>query len=165
MALGTLALIVGIAPAALLTIGSIPAAEAFLQVGALDGATQAQVAGYTAGAAQWMSTTVVVTIALVALALAVIRWRLPRATRPAAIYLSGQFAEEPQDGEGEVEELAGLPEPVDAWDDLRSTLRSGWLTPGTGWLGLEDEAEEQKRPWKRARRTKRTKTRASRSQT
>ena len=147
VALGTLALIAGVAPSATLVIGSVPAAEAFLQAAALDGATQAQVAGYTAGASQWLATPAVITLAVVALALAVVRWRLPRAARPSPLYLSGQLAVAPQEGEAaEVDELAGLPEPADAWDDLLPALRSGWLTPAAGWLGVSDETGEEAPP-------------------
>jgi formate hydrogenlyase subunit 3/multisubunit Na+/H+ antiporter MnhD subunit len=146
IALGTLAVIVGVAPSTLLLIGSIPAAESFLQANALSGATQAQVAGYTAGASQWLATPAIVTLALVALALAVVRWRLPRSKHRVPIFLSGQGAVEPGEVEGGAGELAGLPEPADAWDDLLPALRSGWMTPGADWLGVTDETGAESLP-------------------
>ncbi|HEU0025900.1 MAG TPA: hypothetical protein VFQ25_02190 [Ktedonobacterales bacterium] len=140
VALGTLALIVGLAPSALLAIGSVPAAESFMQADTLAGQTQALASGYLAGPSQWLATPTVIMMALVALALAVIRWRLPRISRPAPVYLGGQTVEEGLDGE--VAELVGMPEPGDAWDDLRPAGRAGWLTPGAGWLGVDASEEE-----------------------
>jgi formate hydrogenlyase subunit 3/multisubunit Na+/H+ antiporter MnhD subunit len=140
VALGTLALIVGLAPSALLLIGSVPAAESFLQADALAGQTQALASGYLAGPGQWLATPSAIMVALVAVALAVIRWRLPRMARPAPVYLGGQTREEGLDGA--VAELAGMPEPGDAWDDLRAVGRASWLTPGAGWLGVDASDEE-----------------------
>jgi NADH:ubiquinone oxidoreductase subunit 5 (subunit L)/multisubunit Na+/H+ antiporter MnhA subunit len=140
VALGALALLAGIAPSALLIAGAIPAASAFIQQSALNGLTQAQLAGYSAGAGQWLATPAALAAVVVALALALIRWRLPRLATATPLYLSGQAAGAPAEEEDDAEELAGLSEPGDAWEDLRPAMTAGWLTPGGAWLGgISDE--------------------------
>lgn len=152
IALGALIVIAGFAPGVALTLAS-GAAGATLQAGALNGATAASSSGYTAGVGQWFATAPVIFVVVASLMLAYLRSRMPREIRP--LYLAGQ---QPTDGQTavaksdveivEVEEeagaaeLAGLPEPTEAWSDLRPAFRSGWVTPGASWLGLDiDEAD------------------------
>jgi hypothetical protein len=69
---------------------------------------------------------------------------MPREVRP--VYLAGQSPEELDEGLDEEEEeepveLVALPEPTETWSDLRGAWRSGWLTPGAAWLGLNTDDE------------------------
>ena len=156
VALGAVLLLAGIVPGVALTLAS-GAAGAVMQAGALDGQFAASSSGYVAGVAQWYATAPVIFVVVMAVALAYLRSRLIREPRPA--YLAGQSPdaivalESPAAGvvEGSVEdaetvgeeeqpaELAALPEPTEAWRDLRGALRSAWLTPGSAWLGLDNE--------------------------
>jgi hypothetical protein len=123
-----------------------------MQAGALDGLVVASSSGYTAGVGEWFVTAPVIFVVIGALALAWVRSRTSREIRP--IYLAGQTpdavaagvndaneANDSDDGE-QAAELVALPEPTETWGDLRGALRSGWLTPGAAWLGLDHEDTE-----------------------
>ncbi|HEX8994689.1 MAG TPA: proton-conducting transporter membrane subunit [Ktedonobacterales bacterium] len=145
IALGALILIAGVAPGVALIVAS-GAAGATLQAGALNDVVASSSSGYTAGVGQWFATAPVIFVAVASLALAYVRSRMPREIRP--LYVSGQepaeLAAAAVDESGEAEpaaELAALPEPVEAWSELRPAFRSGWLTPGAAWLGLEEANE------------------------
>lgn len=54
--------------------------------------------------------------------------------------VEGSGADEEMGAEEELPaELVALPEPTETWRDLRGALRSAWLTPGSAWLGLDNE--------------------------
>lgn len=163
VALGVVLLLAGIAPGVALALAT-GAAGAAMQAGALDGLVAGSSSGYVAGVGQWFATPAVIFVVIVALALAYLRTRMPREPRP--LYLAGQspeaiaapatvavgsvvdaeakvMDEDAQDEGAESEEqpaeLVALPEPTETWRDLRGALRSGWLTPGSAWLGLDNE--------------------------
>lgn len=149
IALGALILIAGVAPGVALTLANA-AATATLQAGALSGLVVASSSGYTAGPGQWFATAPAILVAIAILGLAYLRTRMPREIRP--LYLAGQEAaaategaEEPAAELEELEEeeapaeLVALPEPSETWSDIRPALRSGWMTPGAAWLGLNGE--------------------------
>ncbi|MDE3231456.1 MAG: hypothetical protein KGO05_16375, partial [Chloroflexota bacterium] len=164
IALGVLLVIAGVAPAIAVTLAR-DAAGATLQAGALDAVLDPNSSGYSAGVGQWFATPVVILVVVIALVMAYLRTRLPRSVHP--LYLAGAQPEAEVAGavvEGSVEpaeagtstelatvdaegapppaELEALPEPGEAWSDLRPALRSNWVTPGVVWLGLNDETEE-----------------------
>jgi MFS family permease len=165
VALGVVLLLAGIAPGVALTL-AIGAAGAVMQAGALDGLVATSSSGYVAGVGQWFATPAVIFVVIVTLALAYLRTRMPREPRP--LYLAGQTpeaiaapelapvaavvdarADAMDEAEGADEsadesaeqpaELVALPEPAETWRDLGGALRSGWLTPGSAWLGLDNE--------------------------
>lgn len=142
LALGVLALLIGIAPGIALTIAR-PAAEATMQSGALDGLFAASSSGYVAGVGQWFATPPIIFVAVGALILAYLRTRMPREIRPllAAADTDASHLDAETD-EAEMAELNALPEPADAWSDLRPAFHSGWATPGAGWLGLDGDDTE-----------------------
>lgn len=155
VALGVVIVLAGIAPGVALTLAS-EAAGATMQAGALNGLVASTSSGYTAGVGQWFATAPVIFVVVGALVLAYLRSRMSREIRP--IYLAGQasgdaVAEAPEaveamdavdvDSDGAAPaELAELPEPAEAWSDLRGALRSGWLTPGAAWLGLNHDGAD-----------------------
>ncbi|HEY7848957.1 MAG TPA: hypothetical protein VIC27_02775, partial [Ktedonobacterales bacterium] len=165
IALGVLALLIGLAPGVALTLAS-GAAGAALQAGALTGLVASSPSGYVAGVGQWFATAPVIFVIIVALVLAYLRTRMPRDIRP--LYLAGQTAgqvagqtagqtagqvvpaathdaengvenDETGMNEDEPAELVSLSEPTDVWSDLVPALRSGWMTPAAAWLGLNGE--------------------------
>jgi hypothetical protein len=151
VALGVVIVLAGVAPGVALTLAS-GAAGATMQAGALDGLVASSSSGYTAGVGEWFVTAPVIFVVVGAVALAWVRSRTSREIRP--IYLAGQTpdavaagvndaneANDSDDGE-QAAELVALPEPTEAWGDLRGALRSGWLTPGAAWLGLDHEDAE-----------------------
>ncbi|HZC08010.1 MAG TPA: proton-conducting transporter membrane subunit [Ktedonobacterales bacterium] len=143
VALGVLIVLAGVAPAVAVTLAS-GAASATLQAGALAGVVAPSSSGYTAGVGQWYATAPVILVVVGALVLAYILSRMPREVRP--VYLAGQSPEELDEGLDEEEEeepveLVALPEPTETWSDLRGAWRSGWLTPGAAWLGLNTDDE------------------------
>lgn len=150
VALATLIIIAGVAPALALTLAR-DAAGATLQAGMLNALLQPSSSGYVAGVGQWFATPPAILAVVVALALAYLRTRLPRSIRP--LYLGGAEGETAATTEvaaeadaeaaetAEPAELVALPEPTEAWSDLLPALRSNWATPGVVWLGLNDEDE------------------------
>lgn len=144
IALGALVVLAGVAPAVATSLAG-GAATSALQAGALDGVLAPSSSGYTAGVGQWFATPAVILVAVGALVLAYALSRMPRETRP--VYLAGETPEAVAAAEvdGELEEtpaeLVALPEPTEAWGDLRGALLSGWLTPGGAWLGLNTDDE------------------------
>lgn len=153
IALAALVLIAGIAPGLALTVTNA-AATATLQAGALSGLAEGSFSGYAAGVGQWFATAPAILVVVVTLVLAYVRTRMPRDIRP--LYLAGQEAAAPAGIEGAAEptaalaeveeeeapaELVALPEPTETWGDLRPALRSGWMTPGSAWLGLNGDED------------------------
>ncbi len=152
VALGVVIVLAGVAPGVALMLAS-GAAGATMQAGALDGLVASSSSGYSAGVGQWFATAPVILVVVGALVLAYLRSRMTREIRP--IYLAGQepdtvlvgapSAVDAVDADADdapPAELAELPEPTDTWGDLRSALRSGWLTPGAAWLGLDQDGDE-----------------------
>lgn len=137
LALGILALLIGIAPGIALTIAR-PAAEATMQSGALDGLFAASSSGYVAGVGQWFATAPIIFVAIGALVLTYLRTRMPREIRPLLAATDTSHIDAESDDEA-LAELNALPEPADAWSDLRPAFHSGWATPGAGWLGLDGD--------------------------
>lgn len=165
--LALLAVIVAVAPQALLAVGAIPGASALLQPGAANTVVPATL-GYAAGPILVLPTLAWLAFAVL-LALRV--FLVPagaRQTRP--VFLAGQAepisaetagaaeavevaegaepaevaaSAEPVEG-AEVAELAGLPAPDETWHELRPAFTSGWTLPGSEWLlkGLDDESAE-----------------------
>jgi len=157
IALGAILLIAGVAPGIALTLAREPA-TATLQAGALSSLVETSSSGYAAGVSQWFVTAPAILMVVVTLALAYLRTRMPREIRP--LYLAGQEPAALEGAEPEAEltavdeeeateeaeeaapaELVAMPEPSETWSDLRAALRSGWVTPGAAWLGLNGDEE------------------------
>ena len=167
VALATLIIIVGVAPALALTLAR-DAAGATLQGGMLNALLQPSSSGYVAGVGQWFATPPAILVVVVALALAYLRTRMPRSVRP--LYLGGAEGEEaattaavaPEAGmeaaeTAEPAELVALPEPTETWSDLRSGVA---LQLGDAWRGL---AGTERRGRERVRAKPPTKTRRRRN--
>lgn len=133
-----LALVVGIAPQALLSLGATRAAAALLQPAALDATLKVSLVGYSAGTASWLPSIAWLVIVLVGVLLVFL---LPSGTREVRpIVLSGRHVE-PTEAATEF----ALPSAVETWGDLAPALRSEVVLPGSRWLlnGTEDgEADD-----------------------
>ncbi len=148
--LAALAVVIGVAPQALLTHGAVDAAASVLPPNALVGVLQTSSGGYTINAAQWYPTlawcVVLVGAAVMLLVRALVR-------RPqTAIVVAGEDVEtesiesaeavtaqaEPADAPAAVPAIPV--EPVTAWSDLVPAARSEVLLPGSTWLlaGTDD---------------------------
>lgn len=154
--LALLAVIVAVAPQQLLVIGAIPAVGALLPP-ALVNTVAARQLGYSVGGMEVLPT---LAWGAFVIFLALRMFLVPggaRQMRP--VTLAGAMPLEPAPVEERVEpaaaepemevgaegvhELAGLPEPVDAWADLGLAFRSAWTLPGAEWLvrGVEEEPD------------------------
>ncbi|MGH2487956.1 MAG: hypothetical protein ACRDHE_18295, partial [Ktedonobacterales bacterium] len=133
-----LALVIGIAPQLLLRFGATLAGNALLTSSGLDGATRVSFSGYISGTGQWLPTLswlgVVVLVALLAVV-------VPRGSRVAAPALAPEAAL--GDDEDRAREMAGLAEPVDAWDELAPAMQSMWTLPGSLWLLAGTDEDEE----------------------
>ncbi|MGZ3636857.1 MAG: proton-conducting transporter transmembrane domain-containing protein [Ktedonobacterales bacterium] len=128
-----LALVVGIAPQALLSFGATRAAAALLQPATLDATLKVSLVGYSAGTASWLPSIAWLVIVLVG---ALLAFLLPSGTREVRpIVLSGRRVEPT-----EAATMFAPPSPVEAWGDLAPALRSEVALPGSRWLlnGTED---------------------------
>ncbi len=135
--LAVLAVIVGIAPELLLSLGGKLAAGALVQAGAIDSAVSTSLMGYAAGVGQWLPG--IAWLAGLVLVLLVIFLRPAGAREARPVYLAGQT---PVEAEGPVE-LAGLPEPSSAWQDLDAAFRSAWTLPAAERLLADADATEE----------------------
>jgi formate hydrogenlyase subunit 3/multisubunit Na+/H+ antiporter MnhD subunit len=122
-----LALLIGAVPTLLLNAGAFAAAESLTQPGMVAAIAKYSATGYNLTPGQWLPG--LVWIAALALGLILAIPLLRSRTRPGEVYLAGETATA---GAGEVaaREIASLAAPRDAWSDLRSTIESGWTTPG-----------------------------------
>lgn len=128
-----LALAVGIAPQALLSLGATRAAMALLQPAALDAALKVSLFGYSAGAASWLPSIAWLVIVPVG---ALLAFLLPTGTREVRpILLSGQRVDPT-----EAATTFMLPSAAEAWEDLAPAFHSELTMPGSEWLlsGTED---------------------------
>ncbi|HEX6797339.1 MAG TPA: proton-conducting transporter membrane subunit [Ktedonobacterales bacterium] len=173
VALALLAVIVAVAPQLLLVVGAIPAVGALLPPGEANTVAAAQL-GYSTSTVQALPTLAwgafviffalriflvpggarqTRPIALAGDAAGAAPGEPTPALAPASAATTAPSGAEPvetqAEAEGETEaevarELAGLPEPVDAWADLGPAFRSAWTLPGAEWLvrGVEEESSD-----------------------
>jgi hypothetical protein len=151
LALGVLALIIGIVPTWLFLLGGVAAAQSLLQPGTLGLVLQVLPLGYGAGTTQWLPSlawiVVAILVVLAALVAEVTRPvpRVPRALAPEVAPVAVPATTAALSGlEPEPEELNGLSEPGAVWRDLTGAIDSGWTVPGVTWLlsDLEDQTGE-----------------------
>ncbi len=129
-----LALIVGIAPQALLTLGATRAADALLQPSVLAATLKMSLFGYSAGTASWFPSIAWLVIVPVG---ALLAFLLPTGTCEARpIVLSGRRVDAV-----EAATAFEVPPPVETWSDLAPVFRSDITLPGSTWLlnGTEDD--------------------------
>ena len=136
--LAALALVIGIAPQLLLRFGATLAGNALLTSSGLDGATRVSFSGYISGPGQWLPTLSWLGVVVLVVLLAVIA---PRGSRVAAPALAPEVAQ--RDDEDRAREMAGLAEPVDAWDELAPAMQSMWTLPGSLWLLAGTDEDEE----------------------
>jgi formate hydrogenlyase subunit 3/multisubunit Na+/H+ antiporter MnhD subunit len=147
--LGALALVLGVLPGVVLNTFGAPAAQALLSASSLSNLLKADVIGYSAGPAQWLSAIgwlVVLIVGVIVLAVqpaGSVRLFLPafiggRAELPAA------QASAEESGEA-LESPAALGEPADAWSDLRGAFTSPFTLPAREWLlaGIDDDLDAE----------------------
>jgi formate hydrogenlyase subunit 3/multisubunit Na+/H+ antiporter MnhD subunit len=138
LALAVLALVIGIAPQLLLSFGGELAATELLQLGDLDRTLEVKTFGYVVTAGQWLPTLAWLAVAAVAVLVLVLVPGGARTVKPTLAPVAL--------GEEEAPELAGLPEPVDAWSDLGAAFASPWVVPAGTWLLAgtdEDDGTEE----------------------
>ena len=143
---GTLALLVGIAPQALLSGGAVAAATAIIGQQQVNAIYDIRAIGYGNGMVAWLPALAWLAAAIFAIMVMVLVPARDRMTRPVTFTAGETLAEEAP------AEMAGMAEPADAWRDLASTMRSAIVLPGSrqlvepvesGDAGPEDEEEPE----------------------
>lgn len=131
---GILALIVGIIPQALLSLGATRAAVALLQPSLLAETLKVSLLGYSVGTASWFPSIAWLVLIPVG---ALLAFLLPTGTREVRpIVLSGQRMDSV-----ETATAFEVSSPVEVWSDLVPAFRSEMTLPGSKWLlhGTEDD--------------------------
>ncbi len=134
---GVLALVLAIAPQALLALGGFLAAGALVQFGTVDLQGKILPLGYSAAGVQWMPTLGWIGLALLGAISAFLLQGHARERRP--VVLAGQSIVPAE--EGDRAQAEGLADPVAAWNDLSPAFRSFWAMPGGSRL-LRDLDED-----------------------